>query len=255
MWCRDIKPAQIFGNLYFVGVHEASSHLIDTGDGLILIDSGYPESLYIVINHIWQLGFNPADIKYIVHTHGHYDHAGATPMLVELTGAKTFVGEADADMVRNMKIRTEKYDPRFEPDVCIKDGDIITLGNTSIRCVTTPGHTDGVISLFFKVTDGEKTYRAGMHGGVGFNTLNDEYLEKTGRSKECRRQFRDGLLKVQDEVVDITLGNHVGQNQTEKKLANKDKSQTNPFIDPTEWKRFIDKYTKMIDELIATEKE
>lgn len=255
MWCRDIKPDRIFGNLYFVGVHEASSHIIDTGEGLILIDSGYPESLYLVLNHIWQLGFDPADIRYIVHSHGHYDHSGATVSLVELCGAKTFVGQGDADMVRGMQKRTECYDAAFEPDVILQDGDIITLGNTSIRCVSTPGHTDGVMSFFFDVTDGERTLRAGMHGGVGFNTLNDDFLAKTGRSRVCRREFLAGLMKVKEEQVDITLGNHVGQNKTELKLKKKrEGALQNPFIDPGEWGRFIEDYRQRITALMESEK-
>ena len=253
MWCRDIKPAKIFGNLYFAGVHEASTHLIDTGDGLILIDPGYPESLYVVINHIWQLGFDPREIKYILHSHGHYDHSGATAALVELTGAKTFIGSRDADMVRNMQPRTPKFDPAFEPDVLLCDGDKITLGNTEITVYETPGHTDGTVSFFFDVTDGKITLRAGMHGGVGFNTLNDEYLAKTGRSPECRRDFLKGLLHVEDQRVDITLGNHVGQNRTEQKLKALPTAEKNPFIDSGEWSRFIEKKKSEIIALMETE--
>lgn len=63
LWEKYIRPSKLIGNLYFVGTYEASTHLIDTGDGLILLDPGYAESLYMVINNIWQLGFKPTDIK------------------------------------------------------------------------------------------------------------------------------------------------------------------------------------------------
>jgi metallo-beta-lactamase class B len=253
MWCRDINPSRIFGNLYFVGVHEASTHLIDTGEGLIVIDPGYPECFYVVLNHIWQLGFDPRDIKYIVHSHGHYDHAGATKMLVELTGAKTFIGERDANMVRNLKTRTPCYDVAFEPDVLLHTGDTVTLGNTTMHFVETPGHTDGTVSMFFDVTDGEKTLRAGMHGGVGFNTLSLHGLLMRGRTYHARREFLEGLLRIENEKVDITLGNHVGQNKTELKLKKMKTAETNPFIDPDEWKRFIESYKEKINNLIASE--
>ena len=62
-WKGYIEPFRIFGNLYFVGTVPASSHLIDTGEGLILLDSGYQESLYLVLESIRKLGFDPADIR------------------------------------------------------------------------------------------------------------------------------------------------------------------------------------------------
>ena len=76
-WESQVKPFKIFGNVYFVGNRKASSHMIDTGDGLILIDTGYFETLYQVIENIYALGFDPHDVKYIIHTHGHIDTAAA----------------------------------------------------------------------------------------------------------------------------------------------------------------------------------
>ena len=71
VWDGYVKPFKIFGNLYFIGTEPASTHLIDTGDGLILLDTGYQHSMYLVLNNIWELGFSPYDIKYLIHTHGH----------------------------------------------------------------------------------------------------------------------------------------------------------------------------------------
>ena len=85
-WSRTMQPFQLFGNTWFVGSRPASSHIIATGDGLILLDSGYQERLYLVINSIWQCGFSPYDIKYIILSHGHVDHAAATKALVEAKG-------------------------------------------------------------------------------------------------------------------------------------------------------------------------
>ena len=69
-----IKPFRIFGNLYYVGDKKVCSHLIDTGDGLILIDTGYQHSQHLLIESIYSLGFDPRDIKIIIHSHGHFDH-------------------------------------------------------------------------------------------------------------------------------------------------------------------------------------
>ena len=66
-WTEEMEPFKIKGNLYYVGCYAASSHLIDTDDGLILIDTGYPQNLYLLINSIYKLGFSPYDVKYVIH--------------------------------------------------------------------------------------------------------------------------------------------------------------------------------------------
>ena len=94
-WDGRMEPFRIIGNVYFAGVFQASTHIIDTKDGLILIDPGYSNSLYLVIDSIHRLGFDPRDIKYIVNTHWHYDHAEATAALADLSGAKTLIGREE----------------------------------------------------------------------------------------------------------------------------------------------------------------
>ena len=82
-----MPPFQIIGNLYFVGTKPASVHLIDTGEGLVLLDSGYDALLELVLENIHALGFHEKQIRYILHSHGHIDHIGGTRALVELTGS------------------------------------------------------------------------------------------------------------------------------------------------------------------------
>lgn len=257
-WKQYIEPGRIFGNLYFVGSHDGSSHLIDTGDGLILIDSGYPQNLYQLINNIYELGFKPKDIKYILHSHGHYDHLGATKALAELTGAKTIIGKADeryADGTLDLTWAKELgsvYSESFTPDILLEDGDIVRLGNTEILCISTPGHTPGTMSFFFDVTDGKNAYRAAMHGGVGTNSMEKKFLDEYGLSLDCREDFIKGCERVENERVDIFIGNHVWNNNTEEKLKILKETGENPFINPDEWKEFIikckNKVIKMMKE-------
>lgn len=246
-WKGYIKPSKMVGNLYFVGTKPASTHIIDTGEGLILIDPGYQESLYLVIHNMWELGLNPQKIRYILLTHAHHDHTDATQALVELTGATVCFPKADMPLL-NGDIYHYDFRP-FKPDILLDDGDTLTLGNTVVRCVATPGHTDGTMSYFFPVTDGERTYRAAMHGGVGMNSMMSEFLKERGLSADCRRKFLESLDRVENEQVDITVGNHVGQNDTVGKLSRLGTEADNPFIDPTEWKRFIVKCRKKLNQL------
>ncbi|MBQ2754508.1 MAG: MBL fold metallo-hydrolase [Clostridia bacterium] len=245
---KYIKPSKLIGNLYFAGTYEASTHLIDTGDGLILIDPGYFESLFMVINNIWELGFNPKDIKYILVSHAHSDHMDATDELVKLTGAKTFIGEDDLPLLTG-EIYHFPIRP-FKPDVLIKDGDIISLGNTKIKCIKTPGHTKGTISFFFDIEEKGNVYKAGMFGGAGCNTLVKKFLDKNCLPYESRNLFLQSVERLLKEKVDVFVGNHVQNNNTDKKIELLEKSDINPFIDSTEWQKFLLERKERIKEII-----
>lgn len=160
-WEGKMETFKIIGNVYFVGTFQASCHLIDTG---------YSNTLYLVVRSIYELGFNPKDIKYIINTHWHDDHTEATRAMVDMTGAKTLIGCYDAEKVKQY----------FDPDIFIKDGDVLALGNVTISFKEMPGHTKGTISIFLETEDNGKTYRVGMFGGAGANTMAQGHFDYDG---------------------------------------------------------------------------
>ncbi|MBQ7923517.1 MAG: MBL fold metallo-hydrolase [Clostridia bacterium] len=238
----DMKPFNLAGNIYFVGTYKASSHLIDTGDGLILIDTGYAETADVIAESVAELGFDIRDVKYILHSHGHYDHTGGTPKILELTGAKTFISEDDV-----------KYISGWKPDHFYRDGQVISLGNTQILCVATPGHTEGTFSFFFDVDIDGKTYRAGMFGGAGTNQLKKAYLHKKKCSWLNRGLYFESVERLKQEHVDIFLGNHTWNNQTKENYERMLVSDTNPFIDETKWLPFLQKCEKDAEAVMLKE--
>lgn len=259
-WKGYTEPFRIFGNLYFVGTVPASTHIIDTGAGLIMIDPGYPQSLYLVIDNMYRLGLSPHDIKIIVVTHGHYDHLGAARALVEMTGAKTYIGKEDAtyangkeDLTWARELGTEYFEA-FEPDVLLSDGDVIALGNTRILVKGAAGHTPGTKAFFFDVTDGEKTYRVGTHGGVGVNSMKMSFLKQYGLPTSIREKFVPAIDALMNEKVDIFIGNHVGNNDTVGKGKRITETE-NPFIDSTAWKTFLENRKKLYFDLIEEENQ
>lgn len=255
-----VEPFRIYGNLYFVGNKSVGAHLIDTGDGLILIDTTYPTTAAMLLQSIWELGYKPSDIRFIVHTHGHFDHFGGTALLKELSGATTFLGERDAIMFRErpeLALTMDsgcKYFVPFEPDVVMRDGDVLRLGKTQLRIVSTPGHSDGVISFFTEVEENGVNMTAGMHGGAGMNTMCRSFIERH-QNGYCREEFQEGLRKVYDEHVDIVLGNHTKQNRTmEKRLFMLEyPDEPNPFIDSGEWRRYLDFVKLRFDRMLWEE--
>ena len=236
-WEGKIEPFKIIGNVYFCGTFQASCHLIDTGDGLILIDPGYANTLYLVVASIYKLGFRPEQIKYIVHTHWHWDHTEATAALVDLSGATTLIGRDDAE-------NAKRY---FEPDILLKDGDTLSLGNTTISFLETPGHTKGTVSLFFDTAENGVTYRVGMFGGAGANTLRKDAFDFDG----CREAYYASLERLQREKVDVFIGNHVWNNDTFAKAKVLMETGENQFLDGSLWNTFLDHCKQRLDDVIA----
>ena len=253
----DIAPFKMFGEMYFVGSSKVSVHIINTEEGLVMIDTGYPEMYEQIIESIEFLGFSPKDICAIFHSHGHYDHFGCTREFKALSGAKTYISRIDNDIVNGTydlswakELGRERL-PAFDCDVLVEDGDVFTFGSTTVRCVLTPGHTDGVLSFFITLKEGEKTAVAAMHGGIGMNSMKADFLREYGLSFSCRDRFREGLHKLAAEKVDLVLGNHPQQNDTAGKLAAVTEGRS--ILDKTEWQRFLTWVEECLDSMIASE--
>lgn len=238
-WLGKMRPVKIVGNTYFVGTYQASCHLIDTGDGLIMIDSGYAQTAYLVLDSVYQLGFSPRDIKYIINTHWHSDHVEATAAFADLSGAKTLLGRDDV----------EKAAQYFTPDIIVDDGDVLTLGNTSVRFVHTPGHTKGTMSFFYDVEENGKTYRVGSFGGAGVNTMVRSAFDFDG----CREAYLASIRRLKEEKVDVFIGNHTWNNDTYGKSLKLLAGGANDFIDDTLWIRFLDRCEARLMEVIAAD--
>lgn len=243
-WEWTLKPVQISDEMFYVGTRKGPTHLLKTDDGLVLIDTGWPQSLYMLLNNIKEIGFDYHDIKHIIHTHGHIDHFGGTRALVELCHAKTYVGSGDENAVMGLndlsycKECGRELEEPFKPDVLLRDGDELKFGKTVIEFISTSGHTKGTMSFFTDLTWEGKKYRAGMFGGAGLNTLETDYLERHNLSKDCRDEYLDSIDRLLKYRVEIHLGNHVRDNGHLNKLALKTE-ENNPFIDGTSWGKFL----------------
>lgn len=243
----DIAPFRLAGNIYFVGTKPASSHVIDTGDGLILIDTGYEHTAPVILESMQMLGLDIADVKYILHSHGHGDHTGGTKELLKHCNAQTFLHEADLRYVKGR-------DFEFVPDHYFHDGDVITLGNTSITVLHTPGHTEGTVSFFWNVEIEGEVLRAGMFGGAGTNQLKKQFLTERGLPLLWRGLFFDSIERLRAEKVDIFIGNHSWNNKTrEKSEMLAAGCEKNPFIDSSAFGRFLNRVERNMLDIIKEE--
>ena len=254
---RYVHPFRIFGNVWYVGDDWVCVHLIDTGDGLLLIDSSNCGATGMLVQAIWEAGFNPADVRWIIHSHGHLDHIGGAMFFKRMFGTKLYLGEPDAIMFREkpwisaIQDTHDDCDCLFVPDYEIKEGDVLTIGNTTMTFFLVPGHTDGCIATFFDAYEGEKTVRCGYYGGFGFNTLQKDYLIEIGDPEyKTRQTYLNSLKKVRDQKVELFLGNHCINNDTlgrrQQQIDHPD--GPNPFLDSQLWGKYLDQKR---DELLA----
>lgn len=255
-----VHPFNIYGPIWYVGDTWVCTHLIDTGDGLLLLDAGNCGTTGMLVNAIWEAGFKPSDVKWIIVSHGHYDHFGAVNFFRRMFGTKIYLGEADAKMFRerpwlaHLHHSLNACDELFEPDVEIRDGDVLTFGNITFKCVNCPGHTDGVTSLFFDVDGADGVKHVGYYGGFGFNTLQKKFLDEMGDTGyKMREIYLESLAKVRDEQVDVMLGNHTGNNDTlgRRKLQLENPDGPNPFVEPGYWQKFLDSKREGLLKLMA----
>lgn len=222
-----VEPFQIFDNLYYVGIDWVAAYVLETSDGLILIDSLYGKWVPVMLANMGKLGLDPADIKYLINTHGHFDHAGGSALLQHRYGARVVMAEEDWDLAQTSPDIPMFYAPIPRKDIVANDGDRIVLGDTTVELFKTPGHTEGVLTLRYPVRDGAQTYTAVTLGGVGLNFSGVErtetYLQSYAR------------LAEQAPGVSVSLPNHAAMGRVFERanaLAERKPGEPHPFVDP-----------------------
>ncbi len=253
-----VEPFKISDNIWYVGDKCVCIHLIDTGDGLILIDSGYIGAVQLLVDTIFRAGFDPKDVKWIIHSHGHYDHFGASNDFKHMYGTKLAISRVDGESVKECPKRAHMNDKLFpfakipEFDLLLEDGEVFELGNTRIRCVLTPGHTIGVMTFFINTTWEGKEYVAATFGGAGLGAVTLPHTFHYELPSNMPEIMLESIDKVFDERVDIQLGNHPGNNDTFGKREKQLREGGNPFISPSgnAWKSYLTALKKGVEEKI-----
>jgi metallo-beta-lactamase class B len=203
------EPQKVFDNLYFVGQTEYSAWAITTSQGIILLDAIFDYSVEAEVDEgLRKLGLNPADIRYVVISHAHGDHAGGAKFLQDKYNARVVMSAADWDLL-------DQTNPSWKPrrDMVATDGQPLTLGDTTMTLYLTPGHTEGTISTIFPVRDGGRTHTVATWGGTLFNFgRNRPRLMAYAQSAE---RFR-GIVARAD--ADVMLSNHTVYDGSKAKL-------------------------------------
>ncbi|HST21824.1 MAG TPA: subclass B3 metallo-beta-lactamase, partial [Blastocatellia bacterium] len=242
-----VEPFRIAGNIYYVGATEVSSFLITTPEGHILLDSGMAETVPLIQANLKKLGFKIEDVKILINSHAHYDHAGGLADLKELTGAKLMTSEADATLLANggkgdfQWGDTLSYKP-VKADRVLRDNDKVELGGVTLIARLTPGHTKGSTTWMMKVKEAGKQLDVifvGSTSAPGYKLVdNPKY---PGIVADYTYTFR--LLKSLH--CDVFLGPHGSFfSLLEKSARLKQGEKNNPFIDPKGYRTFLEESEK-----------
>lgn len=222
---HHVEPAQVFDNLYFVGMDNISAWALTTSDGIILFEAMMVANWeQTIVDGLETLGLDPNDIEYVVIGHAHNDHFGGAAFLQQRYGANVLMGEPDWGHILTWpQIGTPAPIPA--KDRGILDGDTLTLGDTTVRFVATPGHTPGTISSLIPVKDGDERHLAAYWGGPSMSFLSPEGLEQYISST-----FR---LQTADPGTDVELTNHPWGDGTLVKLEaleQREAGDPHPFV-------------------------
>jgi metallo-beta-lactamase class B len=239
-------PFKIGEGLYYVGGSDYASYLIATKTGLIVIDGGDAPVGKQVIRNIKTLGFDPANIKILLNTHEHFDHAGGLAELKRAApGAKLYASAADGAIIAAggkgdpfLKGARYEYEP-VKPDVTLRDGQTVSLGGWTLTAHITPGHTPGCTTWTFPVTVAGKVRQALDH--CSSSVLPGYKLGKTetypGQTADYEKSFA-AWKKLPCEVFIASHGRFYGLHA---KKAALDAGKADAFVDPTGCKAFIDR--------------
>jgi metallo-beta-lactamase class B len=163
-----IEPAKVFDNLYFVGSKIHNSWALTSSEGIILIDTLFTyNSEEEIVGGLKKLGLDPAKVKYVIISHAHSDHVGGAKLMQDRYGSRIVMGAPDWDSIEKSLNGYPGGKPKR--DIVADDGQKITLADTAVTIVATPGHTPGTLSMIFTVKDNGKPLTVAYSGGTAFN--------------------------------------------------------------------------------------
>jgi metallo-beta-lactamase class B len=253
-WNQPVPPFRIAGNVYYVGAHEVAAYLVTTPAGHVVLDSGFEETVPLVLASVEALGFRPADVKLLIASHAHLDHVGGMATLRERTGARLLMSAADAELAARGGQGDPNFGDRFafrpfSPDRVIADGEVVELGGVRLTAHVTPGHTRGCTTWTLRVEERGVPLDVVFLCSVtapGYRLIGNP--GHPGIVEDYRATFR----RLAALPVDVFLANHGSffdlHGKRERLCAN---PAENPFVDPEGWRRHLERQREAFEGKLA----
>lgn len=242
------EPFRIAGNFYYVGANDIAAFLITGPEGHVLIDGGYPGTPPLIMQSIARLGFDIRDVKVLLNSEPHGDHAGGLPALKEASGGQIWASHESARVIEAggddpdihwslrplFRLGITGY-PRARVDQRFEDGDTIRVGPIALKAHITAGHTRGCTSWSFEVQDGDRT----------LDVVSACSLVVLGASRypDQRADLERTFAALRSLPADIWVTSHGRLWGRYRKFAARDTAANPvaPFIDPEGYRAYIDK--------------
>jgi len=260
-WSKAQKPFQIYGDTYYVGTQGLSSILIASKNGHVLIDGALPTSAQLIVANIRALGFRIEDVKLILNSHVHFDHAGGIAELQKLSGAVVAASAASAKVLRSGDV--DQDDPQFGqlPPInrvasvqVVIDGETQKVGEIQVTPYFTPGHTPGGTSWTWQSCEQNKCLQIVYADSLNPISAKGYRYTDSARKPNGVEQLEKSFAKLRSVSCDILLVPHPELADLFGKLAKLEQKATyKPFVDPDGCKQYVAISREKLNKRIADE--
>jgi metallo-beta-lactamase class B len=238
-WSQAQEPVRIFGNTYYVGTRGLSSVLITSEAGHVLIDGTLPETVSQLLANIRAIGFDPADIKFILNSHAHFDHAGGIAELQKFTGATVVSSASGAAALRGGRGGTD--DPQYDlgdtfPAAAnlqiLADRDTLQLGSITLQIHYTPGHTPGGTSWTWQSCEASRCVQ--LVYADSLNAVSSESFRYSGdaRYPNAGSDLQQSINRIRDLRCDVLISAHPEASQLWEKVERRKSGEREALIAP-----------------------
>lgn len=233
-WTQPAPPFRVVGPIYYVGTEGLAAYLIQTRAGLILLDGTMAENVPAIEANIRALGFRLRDVKILLNSHAHFDHAAGLATLKRDTGATLLASAGDRPALETGRPPSDvSYGliefPPVKVDHMLVDGRPVTLGEVSLTPIITPGHTPGCTTWTTRVQDGARNLRVIFPCSISVagNKLvgNRGYPGIVG-------DFHKGFARMRTLSADIVLPAHPELAEVRERAMRREAGDADAFIAP-----------------------
>lgn len=250
-WNAPHAPFRIFGNTFYVGTEGLASLLITSPEGHVLIDGGLPDTAPLILENIRALGFDVADVKLILNSHAHSDHAGGLAALQRASGARVGAVPPSGAVIR--RGRSGPEDPQhgelldFPPVATVEEfanGETITLGSLSLTPHLTPAHTPGGTTWTWSACEAETCLNLVFADSQSpISATGYRYGERSDLAS-----VEAGFVVLEELPCDILVTPHPGASS----FWERQDSPTG-FVDPSACRRYADSARRRLAERLISE--
>ena len=238
---EPVEPFRLIDNIYYVGASGVTAFLITTPAGHFLTDGGYDTTAPQILANIRRLGFKPEDVRVLLNSHAHSDHAGGLAALKKATGARLYAAPGDAPLLRSggrgdFRFGESLLFPPVEPDQLLKDGQVLELGGKAITLHLTPGHTRGCTSWSTRVQDG-KVPRSVLF--ICSTSILDYRFVGQESYPGIKADFERTFTRLRARPCEVLLAPHAEFFQLQTRRVRGGTSGKNPFVDPAACRAYI----------------